>query len=211
MLELHQCTKFIKDGKLSRQLINLDRLKIDPGELHVCFGPSGSGKTTMLEVCGALTPLDRGDIYWCGNKIQHITDFCGDLCYVPVSSSLFNELSIEENMLFSLSMKGIMPTDSRDVIQHAIDAVNLSYLNKQLSPSHCSMGEKIRLSLCRALVQKPKLLLIDEPTANLDAALSEGIFELIKKNAKEWGMVVMVASHDPRALDYADHATEFCI
>lgn len=207
MLELINCRKSILDGSLNRLLFDIPYLKINKGQLHLCLGPSGSGKTSLLEVCCGLSSVDSGEVLWCGSPVKSVADFNGQACYVPVDACLFNELSILDNMAFVMKMKGHR-VNKENVIA-MLEAVGLSYLNPNDSPVMCSMGEKIRLSLCRALLQAPQLLLIDEPTANLDYETSKEIFGLIKSQSQQMGMAVLLSSHDKQAIEFVDQETRF--
>ena len=209
MLELVNCRKTINDGNSLRTLFHIDYLKVDKGKMHLSLGPSGSGKTSLLEVCCGLTLVDQGYVKWCGHTINRVEDFNGQVCYVAVNSGLFNELTITDNMRFILSMKGALSSESDQEILRMLDRVGLSYLDPKEFPAMCSMGEKVRLSLCRALLQRPQLLLLDEPTANLDQDNSQAIFSLIKQQVVDHQMAVLLSSHDSLATQYADHVTRF--
>ena len=212
MLELQQCQKFVLDGQQRRCLIDLDQWSAKRGEIHLCYGPSGSGKTTFLEVCSGLTQLDRGQVMWDERTITTTDDYNGNLCYLPVQSCLFDELSVMNNMRFMLSMKegGTVHQSSQDssVIMDVLASVGLGYIDVNMSPAQCSSGEKMRLSLCRALLQCPELLILDEPTANLDSALSAEIFDLLVRETKRRKMLVIMASHDALAQSICDGVIE---
>ena len=167
---------------------------VDPGEILVINGPSGSGKSTLLRCLNRLIEPDGGDILFDGTSIfnMDVLKLRRLVGFVPQVPVMF-EGSVRDNLLFAPKFHGIKVTD--DDLRKFISMVGLpaDYLDK---PAHeLSVGEQQRVSIARALILKPKLLLMDEPTSHLDPENTLLIEELIRKFNLQFNIAFVIVSH----------------
>jgi len=195
-------------------VLALDRVSADfqPGQVTLLMGASGSGKTTLLSILGCLRKPDSGRVTIFGNDVtrardRKLVDLRRDhIGFVFQFFRLFRSLSALENVKLGLDLS--RESGSRpDAAKRALDSVGLSGKHRLL-PQQMSGGERQRVAIARALVKNPGILLADEPTAALDSTSGTQIAELIRKSAKERGIVAVVATHDARLLAIADRVVE---
>ena len=206
MIEIKNLSKTYKSKKsIDTNAINNISLKLNDKGLVFIVGKSGSGKSTLLNLMGGLDSVDKGSIIVDNKDICKFSDKELDLyrnSYVGFIFQEFNlleEFNVFENIDLSLKLQGI---DSEDKVNKILKEVDLKGLGNR-NINELSGGQKQRVSIARALIKKPKLLLCDEPTGNLDRKSSEGIFDLLKKISES--ELVIVVSHDiESALKYAD-------
>lgn len=187
---------------------NVD-LMVQPGEVVLIMGPSGSGKTTLLSMLGSLLTPDSGQIFYGKQDITTIPKRklpalrSKHLGFVFQSFNLIPSLNVWENVAVVLEL---LKVDSKKARQRAKLALGELGLGERLDYDikYLSGGEKQRVSVARALVNDPKLILADEPTANLDSASGHKVTELIGKIASKDGKAVIIVSHDTRIKDIAD-------
>ncbi|MEW5912793.1 MAG: ABC transporter ATP-binding protein [Thermodesulfobacteriota bacterium] len=180
---------------------------IEQGEFVAVMGPSGSGKSTLLSVLGALNTPDQGgyfvdemDIYSL-NQNQR-ADFRREyLGFVFQSFNLVPYLSLAENVMLPLAIKKMSRGQRWDMAREALGRVGLAGKERRL-PSQVSGGEQERAAVARALVNRPPILLADEPTGNLDQATSQQIMELLTRLGNE-GMTIIMVTHSPECAAYA--------
>jgi len=182
-------------------------LTINSGEFTGLIGPSGSGKTTLLNLVGALdTPTD-GKVEVVGKDISNLshkqaanlrTSFLGFIFQVY---HLLPVYTVFENVEFPLLLLNYSAAERKKMVNDALDWVGIA--DKAHSrPKQLSGGESQRVAIARAMVKKPKLVLADEPTANLDAENSHNILETMLKLNKELGTTFLFATHDEKVIGY---------
>ncbi|TCP29941.1 putative spermidine/putrescine transport system ATP-binding protein [Scopulibacillus darangshiensis] len=170
-------------------------ITIQEGEAFSLLGPSGCGKTTLLKlVAGLLTP-DNGDVILNGNKITSVVPEDRGFSMVFQEALLFPHMMVEENVAFGLKMKGIRKKQRLKRARETLTSVGLEGFGKRY-PSALSGGQKQRVSLARAIVTKPRLLLMDEPFSALDPGLREEIRDLVARMHKEYRMTILFVTHD---------------
>ncbi len=180
---------------------------IDKGEFVAVMGPSGSGKSTLLSILGALNTPSRGsflvdgiDIYQLSNDQR--ADFRREyLGFVFQSFNLVPYLSLQENVMLPLATQRLAAKAKREMAAEALGRVGLGDKLLRL-PNQVSGGEQERAAVARALVNRPPILLADEPTGNLDAATSAEVMGLIASLGQE-GMTVIMVTHSPECAGYA--------
>ncbi len=197
------------DGAQQREVLRGVDLEVQPGELLALVGPSGCGKTTLLSIMGALDAGFEGKAEILGHALETLTDDARsklrseELGFVFQAFHLLDHLNVVENVqvpLWLLSER----LSSTEESERAQDALRRVGLGERLSDkvSTLSGGERQRVAIARALVNRPKLLLADEPTGNLDADTGTLIYELFERIRKGGDnsdpCAIVIATHDPR-------------
>jgi putative ABC transport system ATP-binding protein len=183
-------------------------LNIEKGEFAVVSGPSGSGKTTLLNIIGGIDKPTSGTIIVFGQNLgtkdeDFLTDFrCNNLGFVFQSYNLVSTLTVAENVAFPMEWlrKPIDQIDKR--VGKLLGMVGLEHRAEHF-PFQLSGGEQQRVAFARALANDPPLLLIDEPTGNLDTKTSKKIIEILEE-LKNAGKTIIVVTHDERIFRLAD-------
>ena len=191
-----------QDGRLVLENINLT---IGEGEFTYLIGKTGSGKTSLLKVLYAALPLDKGKGEVAGFDLQTVTRknvhlLRRKLGIVFQDFNLLTDRNVEENLLFVLRATGW--TDEAEMgkrVKEVLDGVNLP-AKRYAMPFELSGGEQQRIVIARALLNRPALLIADEPTGNLDPETSDDVLVLMRNLAKEHNTAVLCATHDYRIL-----------
>ncbi|MFO7680454.1 MAG: ABC transporter ATP-binding protein [Chloroflexota bacterium] len=179
------------------------------GEFVAIMGPSGSGKSTLLHLLGGLDKPTDGEITLAGNKLSLLNDKETTLVrrhnvgFVFQFYNLLPTLSAEENILLPILIDG---KDARSYQGRLDTLLGLVGLKSRRShkPDQLSGGEQQRVSLARAMITEPAIVLADEPTGNLDSKTGNTIMELLRRSCDEMGQTIIVVTHDPRAAAFAD-------
>ena len=182
---------------------------------QICFimGPSGSGKTTLLNLVGGIDSPTEGEIVVCGETLNNLsnrklTKFRKrNLSFVFQFYSLIPTLTATENVELTLELIG---TPGKVINKKAQTYLKMVELEDRMDnfPSQLSGGERQRVAIARALAKDPKLLLIDEPTGQLDQDSGQKVVALVRKIAKEQQKTVLLVTHDPELKQYADRVIE---
>jgi len=211
LIELRQVTKRYYRGKRGNQLsvraVDAIDLKIKPGEFLVITGRSGCGKTTLLNLIAGLAKPDSGQVFVDGVDIWTLRDEeisalrnlkMGFMFQV---SSLIPTLNVLDNIMVpTLFAPKERQKEAYQRAGEALQAVGLSQ-QKDAFPRHLSSGEEKRVVIARALLNKPPVLLADEPTANLDELTEKEVMALIK-NIHGEGTTILLVTHHPGLIDY---------
>jgi putative ABC transport system ATP-binding protein len=188
--------------------INLD---IRPNCFTVISGPSGSGKTTLLNLIGCVDRANGGEIVVSGQPVHKMSDEAlsdfraHHLGFIFQNFNLLPVLTAYENIEYPLVLIGTPPAERKRRVQALLDAVGLSERARN-RPGQLSGGQRQRVAIARALATEPKLVLADEPTANLDSHTGAAIIELMRKMQREHQVSFVFSSHDPQVLAEADDA-----
>ena len=194
--------KIYGSGQRSVRALNGVSFSISEGEFTVILGPSGSGKSTLLNVLGGMDRADGGTAEVFGKEITAFTQkqLVGyrrrDIGFVFQFYNLMPNLTARENVAIA-RCEGSM--DEKD----ALEQVGLSERAGNF-PSQLSGGEQQRVSIARAIVKKPRLLLCDEPTGALDSATGRMILALLKRLKENYGTTVVIVTHNAKLADVAD-------
>jgi cell division transport system ATP-binding protein len=196
MVQVQNLTK--KFGSLSA-LDNIS-LSIEPGEFVFLTGASGSGKTTLIRLFIRDLKPDSGSLVINGQDLTTLNPrklplFRRDIGTVFQDFKLLSDSNVAENVALPLEVRGIKPTDIASAVKIALEMVGLSS-KSQAFPSQLSGGELQRVSLARAIVGRPKLLLADEPTGNLDPKTAAGIVRLMKEIHSHLKTTILMATHN---------------
>ena len=178
------------------QLVLVDlNLSVHENEFLTLLGPSGCGKTTTLRILGGFESPDKGQVIFDGQDITHLPPNKRNLNTVFQKYALFSHMSVSENIAFGLKISGKSDAYIKDKIRYALKLVNLEGYENRL-PDSLSGGQQQRIAIARAIVNEPRLLLLDEPLGALDLKLRQDMqYELIRlKN--ELGITFIYVTHD---------------
>jgi len=205
-------------------------LRIERGQFVAIWGPSGSGKSTLLNLLGLIDAPDRGVLRFDGQDVHGLSDDALSDCrnrkigFVFQSFNLIPVMTALENVGLPLQVQGVKPAEVRRRATEWLQHVGLGQF-LHFRPDRLSGGQRQRVAIARALVGQPRLLIADEPTANLDSQTSQEVIDLIEKLNQETGVTCIFTTHDPRLLarvprqlrlqdglisqdSYTDHAQE---
>ncbi|WP_181350948.1 ABC transporter ATP-binding protein [Thalassobacillus sp. CUG 92003] len=167
-------------------------LTIDEGEIFGLLGPSGAGKTTLVKIIVGILRPSSGTVDVQGIRMPSLQQM-HHIGFMAQSDALYNELSAKENLDFFASVYGLKKGQRKDSIRSVLDVVNLTeHMNKPVETF--SGGMKRRLSLAAALLHKPALLILDEPTVGIDPVLRESIWKELRRLQKA-GTTIIVTTH----------------
>lgn len=184
-----------------RVLDGLD-LTVSPGEAVALVAPSGAGKSTLLHICGLLDRPDGGEVSICGQAASGLDETRrtavrrGDVGFVYQFHHLLPEFTALENITLPQLANGTSEPDARARAMALLESVGVAP-RAQHRPAALSGGEQQRVAFCRALANRPRLLLADEPTGNLDPATAEQVFGALMTLVREAGLAALVATHNP--------------
>ena len=184
---------------------------IDAGVVLAIAGPSGSGKSTLLNLIGCIDTPSSGRAIVAGHDIAgRSPDALAGLRartvgFIFQTFNLFPVLTAEENVEYPLlQMREIGKQERRERVAKLIEVVKLSRYARH-RPNQLSGGQRQRVAIARALATQPKIVLADEPTANLDHKTGEGILSLMKEINRSMGTTLIFSTHDQKVVDFADH------
>jgi lipoprotein-releasing system ATP-binding protein len=208
----------VRVSQLSKSFGNLALLRsvsfeIQRGELVAVVGPSGAGKSTLLHVLGGLQPSDSGTIEWDGQRIHtlsgnRLADFRNQrLGFVFQQSLLLPEFTAEENLLIPALIAG---TDSKVARARALELAEQLGVAQRLThrPSELSGGEQQRFAVARALMNRPDLIMADEPSGNLDQNQAEELHRLFRELKELNGQTFLVVTHSLSLAKQADRVLQ---
>jgi len=183
-------------------LDNVD-VRIERGELLILQGPSGSGKTTLINVLGLLDRADRGEVLLDGQPVSGMNeDERADtrrdrFGFVFQSFNLVPVLTALENVEYPMTLTSLSRTARRKRALETLNRVGLQG-KEGVRPDLLSGGERQRVALARAVVNRPRIVFADEPTANLDSRTADGVLDLMAELRDDHDVAFVVATHDPR-------------
>lgn len=177
-------------------------LRMSEGQLLGLVGPSGSGKTTLLNVLAGWEAPDSGTVYWNGGVVT-ASSLAGkgweEIAVIPQGLGILDELTVKENV--GLPVRLTRGEQART--DEMLEIMDLGAVADR-RPRDLSLGERQRVSIARALVRLPRLVLADEPTGHQDAVWAEGVFAVLRRFSSEYGTSCLVATHDEEVLGALD-------
>lgn len=209
LLEAKNVTKVLGSGAAKVAALKGVSLTLNGGELTLLMGPSGSGKTTLLSILGCMLTPTAGTVRVCGHSTAGADP--EDLAllrrehvgFVFQSFHLFPTLSATDNVRLALDVRGERSRSAKAKSREALARVGLPHKLKAF-PGELSGGEQQRVAIARAIVGNPSIILADEPTAALDGENGQAIMKILAGIAREQGRAVLIVTHDPRLLPFAD-------
>ncbi|MDD3146785.1 MAG: ABC transporter ATP-binding protein [Candidatus Riflebacteria bacterium] len=202
--------KTYQSGEIEVRALRGISFEIDAGQFVSFTGPSGSGKTTLLNLIGSLDIQTSGELIVAGQAVNQLdirqrARFRGhNIGIIFQDFNLIPVLTVRENIEYPLLMVKPTPAAERSkIVSELMEQVGITEQADKL-PSQISGGQKQRVAIARALSTAPKLVLADEPTANLDKATSTRIIDLMKELKNRLGTSFIFSTHDPRVVSHAD-------
>jgi putative spermidine/putrescine transport system ATP-binding protein len=184
-------------------------LEIGRGEFFTLLGPSGSGKTTTLRVIAGFEQPDEGRVELRGRDVSRLPPFDRDVNTVFQDYALFPHMTVEENVEYGLRVKKVRREERRRRAAEALDLVRLGGLGRR-RPTQLSGGQRQRVALARAIVNRPQVLLLDEPLGALDLKLRQSMQVELKRIQEEVGITFVYVTHDQEeALTMSDRLAVF--
>jgi putative ABC transport system ATP-binding protein len=212
IIETKNLKKIYRLGKIEVNALNGVDASVEEGEFVAIMGPSGSGKSTFLNMVGMLDVPTSGEIYLNSTEITKMDESMRveyrlrNIGFVFQFFNLFMELTALENVMFPMMLSGHPFYKER--AEELLEIVGLKARINHL-PSELSGGEQQRVTIARALSNKPRILLTDEPTANLDTKTTKEIMELFRKLNREQRQTIIMVTHDPELGAIADRIIRF--
>jgi putative ABC transport system ATP-binding protein len=209
VIEAVDAVKFLGDGAAQVQALKGVSLTLKGGELTLLMGPSGSGKTTLLSILGCMLTPSSGTVRVCGRSTAGATpeqlaalrrDHIG---FIFQNYHLFPTLTALDNVRLALDVRGQNSAQAMVEAKEALVRVGLAH-KMQSYPRELSGGEQQRVAIARAIVADASVILADEPTAALDSRNGQAIMAVLAQIAQDAGRGVLVVTHDPRIVPFAD-------
>jgi putative ABC transport system ATP-binding protein len=207
-IEARDLRKTYHVGKIEVQALRGISFSVEKGEFVSVVGPSGSGKSTLFYLLGGLTRADSGSVVLDGDDFATLSDANRTrmrkrkIGFVFQKFNLLPTLDARSNILIAREISGLNNHDSA----HFDRITGLLGLSQRLNhrPSELSGGEQQRVALARALINKPAIVLADEPTGNLDSKNSDVVLGMLRQSQQELGQTVLMITHNPEAAKYGD-------
>src|SRR5450432_3251404 len=209
MIKLAHISKWINQGNIRNFILKDINLEIGEGEFVSIMGPSGSGKSTLLNIIGMLDEANEGEYNFLDSEVfklkekQRSSLYKTHIGFVFQAYHLIDELTVYENIETPLIYQDIKTSERKSLVADMLDRFNIVG-KKDLFPTQLSGGQQQLVGIARALIAKPKLLLADEPTGNLNSKQGEEIMDLFKELNKE-GVTIIQVTHSEKNASYGNH------
>ena len=207
MIELKNIFKWVNSGGNRVFLLKDINLNIKEGEFISIMGPSGSGKSTLLNVIGMLDEFNQGEYVFMDQPVHLLKEkqksqfYKTHIGFVFQAYHLIDELTVYENIETPLLYQNVKSSERQAIVADILDRFNIVG-KKDLFPAQLSGGQQQLVGVARALVAKPKLILADEPTGNLNTKQGEEIMQLFKQLNEEDGVTIIQATHSEKNAAY---------
>jgi putative ABC transport system ATP-binding protein len=209
VIEIRNLEKHYGDGAAKVSALQSIDLDVRAGEVLVLMGPSGSGKTTLLSIMGCILRGSGGSVRIRGQEVADLPESqlpavrLRHFGFIFQGFNLFPALTARENVEIAFDLKRYSKRDARKQAEQLLAGVGLRDKLDAL-PADLSGGQKQRVAIARALAGDPEIVLADEPTAALDSSSGKTVMEILSGMARERERAVVIVTHDPRVLNYAD-------
>ena len=208
IIDAHNISRVYNPDTVPVYAVNNVHLHLVEGEFTALVGPSGSGKTTLLNIIGGLDRPDTGQVFISGIDItglkeNQLIDFrLRNIGFIFQSFNLIPVLTARENIEFILLLQNVDKKERDQRVNQLLEQVGLSD-KANVRPAQLSGGQQQRVAVARALASKPKFILADEPTANLDSKSAANLLDIMAQLNKEENMTFIFSTHDQRVIDRA--------
>ncbi|MFC2158299.1 ABC transporter ATP-binding protein [Acidobacteriota bacterium] len=207
MIKTRGLGKTYRDDIVTTALQNIN-LSVDEGEFVAVMGPTGSGKTTLLNILGLIDSATEGDYKLFRQDVSHLTEIekavirKENIGFVFQSPNLINEMSVYENIEFPLMFLKISSSERKQRVHEALERIQL-FTRRRNFPPNLSGGQKQKIAIARALITRPKFIIVDEPTGHMDTSAAGDIMEFLAGLNSE-GSTILMATHS----DYCAHFSQ---
>ena len=171
-------------------------ISLEPEKIYAVVGPSGAGKSTFLNLISGFASISSGSIIWNEQEISHLPPAKRSVSILFQDNNLFPHLSVWRNLALAVTHWPKISRDNEEKLKAVMSEVGILGLENR-KPSQLSGGQQSRVALARVLLQKNKILLLDEPFSALGPSLKDQMLELIKKIAKNKKLLVLMVTHEP--------------
>ena len=202
------------NGSAQRQILNGNNFTLIAGEIVVMTGPSGSGKTTLLTLIGALRAIQGGSLQVLGQSLGELSSvqrqqLRKNIGFIFQDHNLFESMTARQTLELAMQLfrERYSAEDKKHIPEGMLSQLGLEERIESL-PGNLSTGQKQRVAIGRALINNPRLILADEPTAALDKGSGERVMQLLRQRADEEQASILIVTHDPRILEFADRVIE---
>ena len=210
IIETKNLCKSFKVGNEKIDILKNINLEVKKGEFVSIMGPSGCGKSTLLYLLGGLDSPSSGEVLLNGKNLSKLNDRemsklrRRDFGFVFQFYNLVQNLTVEDNILLPIALDGRRLKDHKKDLDEILDIIELSHKRK-VTPRELSGGQQQRVAIARALINKPEIILADEPIGNLDSKTGTEIMKLFQKINVERGMSIVNVTHSKESADYGTH------
>lgn len=201
IVEVNDVYKSFDQGEHHLEILKGINLKIATGEIVALVGASGAGKSTLLHIMGLLERADSGDVVMSGVPTKELNDIKRtkirrhEIGFVYQFHNLLPEFSALDNVILPQLVAGVSNSDAKDRAEELLDKMGLTERLTHL-PSELSGGEQQRVAIARAIANRPRLILADEPTGNLDEKTGNGVMDILLDLSKDEGISALIATHN---------------
>ncbi len=208
MLEATDVTKVYDTRGVETRALDGVSLRVDAGEFTALAGPSGSGKTTLLNLFGALDAPTAGQLRLDDQQLDQLSSAqlarlrLQQLGFIFQAYNLIPVLSARENVEFVMELQGVPAAERRERALAVLHEVGLGEIADK-RPLEMSGGQQQRVAVARAIVSNPRVVLADEPTANLDSKTAAALLDLMEEMNREHGVTFLFSTHDPMVIEKA--------
>ena len=207
MIALKNISRWFTNGGTKTFVLRDLSMTVNEGEFISIMGPSGSGKSTLLNLIGMLDDPSEGEYYFFGDQVHNLKEKQRSTLYkkyigfVFQAYHLIDELTVYENIETPLIYQDVKGSERKAMVADMLDRFQIVG-KKDLFPAQLSGGQQQLVGIARALIAKPKLLLADEPTGNLNSKQGEEIMDLFRKLNKEDGVTIIQVTHSEKNAEY---------
>jgi putative ABC transport system ATP-binding protein len=207
MIQLKGISKWYRTGGSKTAVLKNINLNVDEGEFTSIMGPSGSGKSTLLHILGMLDEPSEGEYLFLNEPVFQLKEkqrsalYKQNIGFVFQAYHLIDELTVYENIETPLIYKGLRGSERKAIVSDLLDRFNIVG-KKDLFPSQLSGGQQQLVGIARALACKPKVILADEPTGNLNSKQGEEIMDLFKELNEQDGVTIIQVTHSEKNAAY---------
>ncbi len=207
MIRTKDMVKVYRTDEVETTALNNVNIEINEGEFVAIMGPSGCGKSTLLNVLGLLDNPTKGELHFLDEEVAKYTERKrtnlrkSNIGFIFQSFNLIDELTVYENVELPLLYLKMSATERKKRVEEVLDRMKIAHRRKHF-PQQLSGGQQQRVAVARAVVTKPKLILADEPTGNLDSANGEEVMDLLTQLNEEGTTIIMV-THSPTHAEYS--------
>ena len=206
MIKTNKLTKIFRTEDVETTALKEVDFEVTPGEFVAIMGPSGCGKSTLLNIIGLLDNPSSGEYFFDDTEVANYkenkrTDLRkGNIGFIFQSFNLIDELTVFENVEMPLVYLKIKPSKRRQMVEEALERLKIGHRKKHF-PQQLSGGQQQRVAIARAVIAKPKLILADEPTGNLDSKNGIEVMNMLRELNQEGTTIVMV-THNKRDAEF---------